>query len=132
MPNEVGEAGPSIGGGALATATEVADGTRIAVEPDQILAVGKLVVDQADALTDALMRYGSTMRIAPPSENAVSTALADAWNDAVVDAEDSHLARAQAYLQGLRSLQLQLHQAAKRYRLDDDETAAVFGDRSAG
>lgn len=130
MPNEVGGQGPSIGAGAAATATDVASGTRFEVEPDQVLAVGKLVVEQADALSDVLMQYGSTMRIAPPSENAVSTALADAWNDAVVDADDSHLARAQAYLQGLRTLQLQLHQAAKRYRLDDDETAAVFGDRA--
>ncbi|MGH3431959.1 MAG: PE domain-containing protein [Thermocrispum sp.] len=121
----------SIGGDAQAIATDLAGGTRIVVEPDQVLAAAKVVTEQADALSDALLRYGPTMRVGAPSENAVSTALADAWNSAVVDGDDAHLARAQEYLKGLRQLQQQLRQAAERYQLDDDETAAVFGDRRA-
>jgi uncharacterized protein YukE len=134
MSNEKGDGGDgtSIGGDALGTATDVTGGTRIVVEPEQVLAAAKVVGEQADALTDVLMQYGPTMRVGPPSENQVSVALAEAWNDAVVDADDSHLARAQEYLKGLRSLQLQLREAARRYNLDDDETAAAFGDRSAG
>lgn len=122
----------SIGGQAQATATDLAGGTRIVVEPDQVLAAAKVVTEQADALSDVLMRYGPTMRVGAPSENAVSTALADAWNSAVVDGDESHLARAQEYLKGLRQLQHQLRLAAERYELDDAETAAVFGDRRAG
>jgi uncharacterized protein YukE len=134
MSNEKGDGGDgtSIGGDALGTATDVTGGTRIVVEPEQVLAAAKVVGEQAEALTDVLMQYGPTMRVGPPSENQVSVALAEAWNDAVVDADDSHLARAQEYLKGLRSLQLQLREAARRYNLDDDETAAAFGDRSAG
>lgn len=121
----------SIGANALATASDLAGGTRIVVEPDQVLAAARVVTEQADALSDVLLRYGSTMRVGAPSENAVSTALADAWNSAVVDADDSHLARAQEYLKGLRQLQGQLRLAAERYQLDDADTAAVFGDQSA-
>lgn len=134
MSNEKGDGGDgtSIGGDALGTAIDVTGGTRIVVEPEQVLAAAKLVGEQAEALTDVLMQYGPTMRVGPPSENQVSVALAEAWNDAVVDADDSHLARAEEYLKGLRSLQLQLREAARRYNLDDDETAAAFGDRSAG
>lgn len=121
----------SIGGEAQTMATDLAGGTRIVVEPDQVLAAAKVVTEQADALGDVLMRYGATMRVGAPSENAVSTALADAWNGAVVDGDESHLARAQEYLKGLRQLQHQLRGAAERYNLDDAETAAVFGDRRA-
>lgn len=131
--NGVGEDGTStsIGGAARGTAVDVTGGSRIVVEPEQILSAARVVGEQADALTDALLQYGPSMRVGAPSENEVSVALADAWNAAVVDADDSHLARAQEYLKGLRSLQLQLREAARRYHLDDEETAAAFGDRSA-
>lgn len=107
-------------------------GTHVIVEPEQVLAAAKIVAEQADALNDVLLQYSPSMRVGPPSENQVSVALADAWNSAIVDTDGSYLARVQEYLTGLRSLQLQLREAAERYRLDDDEVAATFGDRSAG
>ena len=119
----------SIGEAAVALATDLTGGIRIVVEPEQILSVAKVVVEQADALSSALLQHGSLMRVGPPSNNAISKAVAVAWNDAIVDGEESYLGRIQEYLMGLRQLQMQLRAAAERYQLDDEETAAVFGER---
>ncbi|WP_043661495.1 hypothetical protein [Thermocrispum municipale] len=121
----------SIGDDSFSVAVDVAGGVRVRIEPDQILQAAKVVVEQADALSEALLRHGPLMRVGAPSQNAISKAVAEAWNDAVVDGEDSHLARAKEYLYTLRQLQQQLRQAAERYQLDDDEIAETFGERRA-
>ncbi|MPY77903.1 MAG: hypothetical protein GEV04_05290 [Actinophytocola sp.] len=105
--------------------------TRLTVDPDQVLAVAKIVSDKADELSAALMQHELALRIDPPSENLVSGYVAEAWNAAVVDNDDSQLARAKAYLRTLHQLALQLREAAERYQLDDEEAAAAFEDRSA-
>lgn len=105
--------------------------TRLTVDPDQVLAAAKIVSDQADELSAALIEHELSMRIDPPSENQVSGYVADAWNAAVVDNDDSQLARAKAYLRTLHQLALRLREAAERYQLDDEASAAAFEDRSA-
>ena len=130
-PDTAGDAGSGIGNDARSVAVDVAAGVRITVEPQQILEAAKLVVEQADALSDALLRHGPLMRVGPPSENAVSKAVADAWNSVIVDGDESYLARVKQYLAELRQLQKQLREAAERYQLDDDEIAAAFGERRA-
>lgn len=105
--------------------------TRLTVDPDQVLAAAKIVSDQADELSAALIEHELAMRVDPPSENQVSGYVAEAWNAAVVDNDDSQLARAKAYLRTLHELALRLREAAERYQLDDEESAAAFEDRGA-
>lgn len=133
------EAGSGSAGGAGGTPTEglggdvlAASGTvSLTVEPDQVLAAARIVSDKADELSAALLEHETSMRIDPPSDNEVSRNVAEAWNHAVVDNDDSQLARAKAYLRSLHELALRLREAAERYQLDDDESAAAFEDRSA-
>ncbi len=105
--------------------------TRLTVDPDQVLAAARIVSEQADELSAALIEHELSMRIDPPSENQVSGYVAEAWNAVVVDNDDSQLARAKAYLRTLHQLALQLREAAERYQLDDEESAAAFEDRGA-
>lgn len=116
-----------IGGTTLATSGT----TRLTVDPDQVLAAARIVSDQADELSAALIEHELALRVDPPSENQVSGYVAEAWNAAVVDNEDSQLARAKAYLRTLHQLALRLREAAERYQLGEEESAAAFEDRGA-
>lgn len=135
-PTEPGADGPGehAGTGWLASAFgaatgESAAGVRLKIEPDRVFAAAKIVSDQADALSTALAQYGPALQIEAPSRNEVSRNAADAWNTAVADGEESQLARAETYLQGLHRLTEQLRDAADRYRLADEESAATFEDQ---
>lgn len=104
-------------------------GARMRVDPDKLLQAAKIVATQADKLSEVLARTGPTLRVDAPSPNEISSALAECWNDAMVDGDESYLARVQEYVRGLRSLERQLLKAAQRYELDDEETAEAFNTR---
>lgn len=122
--------GPSIGASALKSGVELSGGRMLQVDPEQVLAAAKIVSGQADALNTVLLQHSTWLRVDAPSENQVSVGVADAWNSSMVEADDSYLARTQAYVRGLRKLALQLRNAAEQYQLDDADAEAVFKDRS--
>lgn len=135
-PTEPGAEGPGehAGAGWLASAFGAATGApaagvRLKIEPDRVFAAAKIVSAQADTLSAALAQHGPTLQIEAPSRNEVSRNAADAWNAAVADGEESQFASAETYLQGLYRLTEQLRDAADRYRLADEESAAAFEDR---
>jgi uncharacterized protein YukE len=59
----------------------------------------------------------------------VSTNALQAWNTLVADGEKSYAAQVRAYVEGLHKLVEQLRNAAKDYKVSDEEKAAAFGDR---
>ncbi|SDX22631.1 Uncharacterized conserved protein YukE [Amycolatopsis xylanica] len=101
----------------------------IQVDPDKLLAVAKIVEDQANALQDKLRERLGELHIDAPSDDAISTYATKAWNSLVSDGDQSYAKRVRSYVQGLRDLVEQLREAAKRYKLDEDEKTAAFGDR---
>lgn len=101
----------------------------VQVDPDKLLAVAKVVEDQANALQDKLRERLGELHIDPPSEDAISTYATKAWNMLVSDGDESYAKRVRSYVQGLRDLVEQLREAAKRYQLGEDEKTAAFGDR---
>ncbi len=114
----------------ITTAVPMAPGIAdIMVDPHKVLAVAKVVEDQASALEDKLLTRLTELRVDPPSADVISTKAADAWNAVIVDGDKSYAAQVRAYVAGLHDLVGQLRTAAKDYKAGEEEKAAVFGDR---
>ena len=91
--------------------------------------VAGVVQEQAKALGAALRAHAPALRIEATAEDFVSINAMEAWNNAILDEDDSPYARMQAYLGNLHTLAQQLRVAARHYQLDEDEIAATFRDR---
>lgn len=104
------------------------DRETIVVEPERILDVARVVREQGEALESALLVHAAALRVTPPAINQIFRHVADVWNAAIVDDADSYLARAWEYRMRLHDLTEQLRRVAQRYRFDEDEMAAAFGD----
>lgn len=100
----------------------------IVVDPDRILEVARVVREQGEALESALLAHAEALRVTPPAINQIFRHVAETWNAVIVDNADSYLARAWEYRTRLHDLTEQLRRMAERYRFDEDEMAAVFGD----
>lgn len=110
----------------------VSGGNQLRVAPDKVVAAAKVVAQRADALNAAIMEHGPSLRVEAPAANPVVKAVSDVWNETLVTSDESYLNRAKDYLRGLRKLERQLHAAAERYKVDEDDRAAAFNERDAG
>lgn len=59
------------------------------VNEHNVLAAAKIIDTQATALADRLDAAEAELRIAPPGNDDVSTRIAPAWNEVLVDSQDS-------------------------------------------
>jgi len=101
------------------------------VNKDNVLAAGKIIESQVDAL-HAKWRDGvADLRIDAPGTDDVSVRMANAWNDLLLANDDSYRNRVADYLTGLRNLTVQLADTAKAYGYSEDEISAAFGNKSA-
>jgi len=99
------------------------------VNKDNVLAAGKIIESQADALFD-MWRHGvRELRIVPPGNDDVSILLAKAWNDRLLENDDSYRERVKDYVAGLRKLVVQLGDTAKAYGYTEDQISAAFGNK---
>ncbi|TQJ03592.1 hypothetical protein [Amycolatopsis cihanbeyliensis] len=126
------------GGGALAAYSLGAgvptapDARDIRVDPSRLLEVAAVIETQANQLQDKVRAQLEALRIEPPSQDVVSIHAVEAWNNVIVDGEESYERRVRSYVQGLRSLVEQLRAASAEYEGSEDERAESFGDRVPG
>lgn len=108
----------------------VSSGT-FTVTKDNVLAAARIIETQADALFEQWKGAKEELRIEPPGDDDVSTRIAPAWNDRLVDDDDSYAERIGAYVLGLRKLAVQLGDTAKSYGYTEDEIEAAFRGQGA-
>lgn len=97
------------------------------VNRDNVLAAGRIIESQANALQEIWKGCVSDLRIKPPGNDDVSVAMAKAWNDRLVQDDDSYRNRVNDYIIGLKKLAVQLGDTAKAYGYSEDEISAAFG-----
>jgi hypothetical protein len=114
----------------LTTAVPVAPAAAdVLVHPDKLLDVARIVEEQTNALEDQLLTRLGELRIDAPSADVISTQSIEAWNSVIADGDRSYAGQVREYVAGLKHLVSQLREAAKDYKVSDEEKAAVFGDR---
>jgi hypothetical protein len=101
------------------------------VNKDNVLAAGRIIESQADALFALWKDRGRVLVIEPPGDDDVSTRMTLAWNDLLYHNDDSYRNRIRDYIVGLKKLAVQLGDTAKAYGYTDDEISAAFGTTSA-
>lgn len=101
------------------------------VNKDNVLAAGRIIESQAEALRDRLKEAQSDLRVEPPGGDDVSVRIAPAWNDRLVDDDDSYAHRVGDYVTGLKKLAVQLADTAKSYGYSEDDIQAAFRGQGA-
>lgn len=101
------------------------------VNKDNVLAAGRIIESQADALFALWKQRSRWLRIEPPGEDDVSIRMSEAWNELLFDNDDSYRNRIKDYIVGLKKLAVQLGDTAKAYGYTDDEISTAFGTTSA-
>jgi hypothetical protein len=121
-------------GQALATVdtvtTNLKSGT-FTVTQDNVLAAAKIIQTQADALADKLDIAERDLRVVPPGDDDVSTRVAPAWNDILVDKPDSYRNRIADYVNGLYNLAKQCAESARAYGYSDEAISTAFRTQGA-
>jgi hypothetical protein len=97
------------------------------VTPANVLAAAKIIQAQADALRLKLRDARRDLRIDPPGGDDVSTRIAPAWNELLLERDDSYANRIRQYVDGLRNLAQQCADSALTYGYTDADIAAAFG-----
>lgn len=116
---------------AVERATSAITSGTFTVNRDNVLAAGKIVESQADALQQLWVDRGRALIIDPPGDDDVSTRMSLAWNDRLYTADDSYYHRIRDYIVGLRKLGGQLSDTAKAYGYSEDEISAAFGKKKS-
>ena len=101
------------------------------VTPQTVLAAAKIIATQAEALQEKLDLAEKQLRVVPPGDDDVSTRMAPAWNDLLLDLPDSYRNRIRDYIVGLSNLAQQCAESAKTYGYSEEEIAAAFGGQGA-
>lgn len=101
------------------------------VTRDNVLAAGRIIESQADALQNVFVTRANSLRIDPPGDDDVSVRMSRAWNDILYTNEDSYRNRIRDYITGLRRLAVQLGDTAKAYGYTEEEIETAFGTKGA-
>ncbi len=97
------------------------------VNRDNVLAAGRIISSQADTLRERFAGIRRDLRIEPPGNDDVSVRMAAAWNDLLINNDDSYRSRIGEYIEGLRKLADRLEDTARAYGISEDEIMAAFG-----
>ncbi|MFC5285649.1 hypothetical protein ACFPM7_01170 [Actinokineospora guangxiensis] len=108
-----------------------ANSGRFVVNEDNILAAGKIIQAQIDALKDRLDDSKGDLRVVPPGSDRVSGLVAEEWNKRLIDDEGSYAVRVDSYIVGLENLVTQLRESALGYGYNEEEITAALGAKSA-
>jgi hypothetical protein len=101
------------------------------VNRDNVLAAGRIIESQADALQNVFVTRANSLRIDPPGDDDVSARMSRAWNDVLYTNEDSYRNRIKDYITGLKRLAVQLGDTAKAYGYTEEEIDAAFRTKGA-
>lgn len=101
------------------------------VNQDNVLAAARIIDTQADVLFKLWRQCKRDLQIEPPGGDDVSTRIAPAWNDRLIDDDDSYARRIADYVLGLRKLAVQLGDTAKAYGYSEEQIEAAFRGQSA-
>lgn len=102
------------------------------VNKDNVLQAGKIIQDQAAVLRRKLDRSYRDLRIPLDARGAdpVSADIVNAWNDRLVDNQDSYAERVNAYISALDGLATQLKASAQQYGFTEEEVTTAFGSKA--
>lgn len=129
LAGDIGRAEAALQKAEMAT-RGIASGT-FTVNRDNVLAAGRIIESQADALYDLWRVSVRDLRVVPPGTDDVSVRMAEAWNDRLVNDDDCYKNRIKDYVVGLKKLAVQLGDVAKAYGYTEDEISTAFGNRGA-
>jgi hypothetical protein len=107
-------------------ATKAVSSGTFTVNQHNVLAAARIIESQADALLDRWRLARKDLVVEAPGSDDVSTRIAPAWNDRLVDDDDSYANRVRDYIGGLRKLAVQLADTAKAYGFTEDQIEAAF------
>src|SRR5262245_10051596 len=96
------------------------------VNPDNVLAAAKIIETLAQNLGDELGDARGQLTIVPPGGDDVSMRIAPAWNEVLVQNDDSYANRIQQYVKGLKNLSQQCQNSAKAYGYTDQQIAGAL------
>lgn len=96
------------------------------VNKDNVLAAARIIESQADALTERFKSIRRDLQVNPPGNDQVSLRVAAAWNDLLINDEDSYRHRIADYVVGLKKLAVQLGDTARAYGYSEDEIETAF------
>lgn len=119
-----------IGKALAALPTTPASGT-IKVDHDNVLGAAKIIRSQIDLLSDRIADRGVELLVQPAGGDSVSIEAATAWNNYLVQQDDSYAARVQQYIESLYNIVDQLRDSAVQYGFTEDQITNAFGERSA-
>jgi hypothetical protein len=115
----------------VAKATSGLSSGTFTVNQENVLAAARIIDTAADDLFRLLRESKRNVRIDPPGGDEVSTRMSRAWNDRLLDDEDSYAERVGEYVLGLRKLAVQLGDTAKAYGYSEEQIEAAFRAQSA-
>ena len=104
-----------------------AGGQQFNVTKDTVLQAGKIIQDQIDALWTSYGSAVSDLRVSLGGLDAVNQDIAEAWNERLLDHDDSYSTRVEQYIESLVGLVEQLRAAAKQYGHTDEDVTAAMG-----
>lgn len=96
------------------------------VNQDNVLAAARIIESQADSLKERFHTIRRDLEVSPPGHDDVSVRMAAAWNDLLIEDEDSYRNRIADYIAGLRRLAVQLGDTARAYGYSEEEIEAAF------
>ncbi len=97
------------------------------VNQHNVIAAAKIIETQADALFERLKSAPRrALFVEAPGNDDISQRIAPAWNDRLVEDDDSYANRVRDYIKSLKKLAVQLGDTAKAYGYTEDQIEAAF------
>ncbi|MFI9811091.1 hypothetical protein [Saccharothrix variisporea] len=106
-------------------------GAKFEVNKDTVLKAASVVQRQIDILDEKLFDALRDLRINLDGLDEVNRDIAAAWNDRLVEHDDSYARRVDEYLVSLNNLVEQLRGAAKQYGFTEEEIQTAVGGAGA-
>lgn len=104
-----------------------AGGQQFNVTKDTVLQAGRTIQGQIDALWTSYGAAVSDLRVSLGGLDTVNEDIAKAWNERLLDHDDSYSKRVEQYIESLVALVEQLRAAAKQYGHTDEDVTAAMG-----
>jgi hypothetical protein len=101
------------------------------VNQENVLAAARIIDAQAESLQEKLRSAVGDLRLEAPGNDDVSIRMASAWNDLLLNNDDSYRQRIGEYVASLARLAGQLGDVARSYGYSEDDISAAFGSTSA-
>jgi hypothetical protein len=102
-------------------------GQKFEVSKETVLQAGTVINDQIDALRKSYRVAQRDLRVPPEGLDDLNREIAEAWNDRLVERDDSYAPRVEEYIDSLMGLVEQLRGAAKQYGHTEEDVEAAMG-----